>query len=183
MDRYDIISEISGIDALLVSNIGFPSRELFDISDSPGNFYMTGSMGLASSIGLGLSMSSEKRVVVIDGDGSVLMNLGTLVTIAHNAPDNFCLVIVDNRQYGSTGGQPTYTSGRADLVKIAKAAGNRNVAGVGSIEELRNVLDRFSRRSAVIVAYAEPGNRNVPVIPYTPVEIKERFEKYITESH
>ena len=74
--------------ALLISNIGFPSRELHAAKDRPENFYMLGSMGLASSIGLGLALGlvqglPARRVIVLDGDGSVLMNLGTLATIAH----------------------------------------------------------------------------------------------------
>jgi len=78
-------------DALLVCNIGFPSRELFSIKDRPENFYMLGSMGQASSIGLGLALAgSKRRVMVLDGDGSVLMNLGTLATIAHHAPRTIC---------------------------------------------------------------------------------------------
>ena len=97
MKRRDVIHEIIKYNGLIVSNLGFPSRELYDVSDSPRNFYMLGSMGLASSIGLGLAMSQKNKVYVIDGDGSVLMNLGSLVTIAHHAPDNYCLIIIDNK--------------------------------------------------------------------------------------
>ena len=181
MIRYDIISEVSRSDGLIVSNIGFPSRELYSVADSPKNFYMTGSMGLASSIGLGLSMSQKKKVYVIDGDGSVLMNLGTLVTVAHNAPDNFSLIIVDNMEYGSTGGQATYTSCKADLEMIARGAGNTNVICVDNIEQLCQAMNRYTEVSSVIVARAQPGNRQVPVIPFTPVEIKNRFMDAIRE--
>ena len=73
--------------------------------------------------------SAQRRVVVLDGDGSILMNLGTLATIANCAPDNYLLVILDNCCYGSTGSQPTCTSGRSDLAKMAKAAGVDNVQG------------------------------------------------------
>ena len=77
--------------ALLISNIGYPSRELYSVCDRPENFYMLGSMGMASSIGLGLALARpERRVIVLDGDGSVLMNLGTLATIACTAPRTFC---------------------------------------------------------------------------------------------
>ncbi len=83
--------------SLLVSNLGFPSRELYAIGDRPENFYMLGSMGLASSIGLGLSLAHrKKKVIVLDGDGSILMNLGTLATIANYAPSNYQLIILDN---------------------------------------------------------------------------------------
>ena len=108
-------------DALLISNIGFPSRELFSVKDRPENFYMLGSMGLASSIGLGLALARpERKVMVLDGDGSVLMNLGTLATIAHYAPENYLLVILDNCCYGSTGSQPTCTHLGTDLFALAQ---------------------------------------------------------------
>ncbi len=114
--------------ALLISNIGFPSRELFSVKDRPENFYMLGSMGLASSIGLGLALAlPERKVMVLDGDGSVLMNMGTLATIAHHAPENYLLVILDNCCYGSTGSQPTCTHLGTDLFALAKAAGVKKV--------------------------------------------------------
>ena len=135
--------------------------------------------GLASSIGLGLALSQHKRVCVIDGDGSILMNLGTLVTIAHHAPDNFCLVIVDNKAYGSTGNQPTYTGEKTDLAAIAKGAGIENVVRVKNVSELSGALRKFSKESVIIIAETEKGNEPVPVIPYDPVEIKKRFMKEV----
>ena len=89
MERIDIIKKISEelTNELVVCNIGFPSRELHHVKDSSTHFYMLGSMGLASSIGLGLAMSSNRKVVVFDGDGSVLMNFGSLVTIFNQNPE------------------------------------------------------------------------------------------------
>ena len=111
----------------VVCNIGFPSQELYSVKDSAKNFYMLGSMGLASSIGLGLSTTISEQVLSIDGDGSVLMNLGTLATVANRAPGNYTLLIVDNGAYGSTGDQPTYTSGKTNLAAMARAAGVTSV--------------------------------------------------------
>jgi sulfopyruvate decarboxylase subunit beta len=91
MKRRDAIEKIIGlIDyELVICNIGFPSRELYDIRDRDENFYMIGSMGLASSIGFGLALARpDKKVVVIDGDGSLLMNMGSLVTVFSNSPKN-----------------------------------------------------------------------------------------------
>ena len=99
MKRMEAISEVAAAaeKALIVCNIGFPSRELYAAADRPENFYMLGSMGLASSIGLGLALvRPERKVIVLDGDGSVLMNLGALATIAHNALENYLLIILDN---------------------------------------------------------------------------------------
>ncbi|MEM7634333.1 MAG: thiamine pyrophosphate-dependent enzyme, partial [Pseudomonadota bacterium] len=105
MIRSDILRDIAPIirDHLVVCNIGLPSQELHLTDDQPTNFYMLGTMGLASSIGLGLALAQGKKVISIDGDGSVLTNFGTLPTIANNVADNFILLIIDNGSYGSTG--------------------------------------------------------------------------------
>jgi sulfopyruvate decarboxylase subunit beta len=159
-------------DALLVSNIGFPSRELFSVKDRPENFYMLGSMGLASSIGLGLALAGpERKVIVLDGDGSVLMNLGTLATIAHHAPENYLPVILDNCCYGSTGSQPTCTHLGTDLFALAKAAGIKNVKKVDSADDLPQVL----QGQGVVIVKVEAGNAAVPIISLSPEEIIERF--------
>jgi len=175
MRRSDVIAEVSCRAWLIVANIGYPARELFAAADRPENFYMLGSMGLASSIGLGLAVSQAQRVCVIDGDGSVLMNLGSLATIAHHAPDNFCLVIVDNKVYGSTGGQPTYTGGKTDLAALAEAAGNKQVRRVSTKAQLARALDEHEGHASIIIADTDPGNEDVPVIPLSAVAIKERF--------
>ena len=160
--------------ALLISNIGFPSRELYAAKDRPENFYMLGSMGLASSIGLGLALGlPARRVIVLDGDGSVLMNLGTLATIAHYAPENYLLVILDNCCYGSTGSQPTCTHLGTDLAALALAAGVESVKKVDNLDDLAKAL--IGR--GVAVAKVEPGNASVPVIDLPPEEIIERFMK------
>ena len=113
-------------DELIICNIGFPSRELYDIKDRDENFYMIGSMGLASSIGFGLAMARpDKDVVVIDGDGSLLMNMGSLVTIFANNPRNLTWIVIDNGAYGSTGNQDTYAQ-MLDLAEIAKSVGFKN---------------------------------------------------------
>ena len=128
--------------AFLISNIGFPSRELFAAKDRKENFYMLGSMGLASSIGLGLALARhDRKVMVLDGDGSVLMNLGTLATIAHNAPENYLLVIFDNCCYGSTGSQPTCTHQGTDLAAMASAAG---VSRVKTVYNAKDSVSGFS---------------------------------------
>lgn len=158
--------------ALLVCNIGFPSRELYAIRDRPENFYMLGSMGLASSIGLGLALARpDRRVIGLDGDGSVLMNLGTLATIAATAPENYLLVILDNCCYGSTGSQPTCTHLGTDLAAMAEAAGVGTVRTAGTSEELQSAL--FG--NGVLVVRVEPGNADVPIIDLSPERIIERF--------
>ncbi|MDD1758254.1 MAG: sulfopyruvate decarboxylase subunit beta [Methanotrichaceae archaeon] len=174
IEAITIIAEIAQSQgALLVSNIGFPSRELYAMKDRPENFYMLGSMGLASSIGLGLALAQKKKkVIVVEGDGSVLMNLGTLATIANYAPDNYLLIILDNCCYGSTGQQPTCTSNKTDLAEIAKAAGTENVLKVSDPQGLKQGL---SEKAVIIVARVDPGNADVPIIDRTPEQIIQRF--------
>ena len=144
----------------LISNIGFPSRELFSVKDRPENFYMLGSMGLASSIGLGLALARpERRVMVLDGDGSVLMNLGTLATIAHHAPENYLLVILDNCCYGSTGSQPTCTHLGTDLAALAVAAGVKNV------KEVDNARGSGKSTPGPRSGGSKSGSRAMPMCP------------------
>jgi len=113
-----------------VCNIGLPSQELHMIDDNERNFYMLGTMGLSSSIGFGLALAQDKPVISIDGDGSVLTNLGTLPTIANNAVGNYTLLIIDNGSYGSTGDQPTYAGMKTNLTDVARACGCENVIEV-----------------------------------------------------
>ena len=178
MIRYDVLKTLIPVmeNALVVCNIGSPSQELFSLNDRPGNFYMLGTMGLCSSIGLGLALSQDKPVVAIDGDGSVLTNLGTLATIGNNAPGNFILLIVDNGSYGSTGDQPTYTSQGTSLGAVASACGCDNVIECTASETadtLRTAL--ASCKATVIVSKCDSGNVKVPVIDMNPILIRERF--------
>ena len=180
MIRSEIIREIAPIlrDHLVVCNIGLPSQELHMIDDQPTNFYMLGTMGLSSSIGLGLALAQDKTVISIDGDGSVLTNLGTLATIANNQADNYVLLIIDNGSYGSTGDQPTYAGRRTSLAAVAEACGCDNVIEVRD-RDLFSILQAAidSRKQTVIVCKCDSGNIKLPVITMDPVIIRDRFMK------
>jgi sulfopyruvate decarboxylase subunit beta len=182
MIRSEILKDIAPIlrDQLVVCNIGIPSQELHAIDDQPTNFYMLGTMGLASSIGLGLALSQPKPVVVIDGDGSILTNLGTLPTIANNPSGNYVLLIIDNGSYGSTGDQPTYTGKRTSLTGMAKAAGCERVIECQA-EDTGQVLQEAlaSGEMTVIICKCESGNAKMPVITMDPVIIRDRFMKAV----
>ncbi|MGB1234401.1 MAG: sulfopyruvate decarboxylase subunit beta [Planktomarina sp.] len=178
MIRSDIIKTLLPIlhDELVVCNIGLPSQELHMMDDTASNFYMLGTMGLASSIGLGLALSQKEKVISIDGDGSILTNLGTLPTIANNVADNFVLLIIDNGSYGSTGDQPTYAGRKTSLAKVAAACGCDNVVecqAEDTAKTLQAALD--SNKMTVIVAKCESGNIPVPVIEFDGPVIKHRF--------
>jgi sulfopyruvate decarboxylase subunit beta len=178
MIRSEILKTLIPVisDQLVVCNIGLPSQELHLLDDQPSNFYMLGTMGLASSIGLGLALAQSEKVIAIDGDGSVLTNFGTLPTIANNVADNFILLIIDNGSYGSTGDQPTYAGGKTSLAAVATACSCENVIecqAPETAEVLQNALD--SKQMTVIVCKCESGNIKVPVIDIDPVVIKHRF--------
>tara|TARA_B110000211_G_scaffold37848_2_gene38226 strand:- start:4314 stop:4907 length:594 start_codon:yes stop_codon:yes gene_type:complete len=178
MRRYDVLKKIIPIikNHFVVCNIGLPSQELHYLDDQPTNFYMLGTMGLASSIGLGLAIAQEQKIISIDGDGSVLTNFGTLPTIANNNANNFILLIIDNGSYGSTGDQPTYAGKKTSLSEVAKACGCENVVEC-SAEDTASVLERAinSDKMTIIVSKCQSGNVKVPVIELDPVVIRHRF--------
>ena len=178
MIRSEILKEIAPIlnPHLVVCNIGLPSQELHMIDDNERNFYMLGTMGLSSSIGLGLALAQDKTVISIDGDGSVLTNLGTLPTIANNVADNYILLIIDNGSYGSTGDQPTYAGKKTKLEAVAAACGCENVVTCKDVDTgkaLQAAID--SRQMTIIVSKCDSGNIKLPVITLDPVVIKHRF--------
>ncbi len=178
MIRSEILREIAPIlrDQLVICNIGLPSQELHMIDDQPTNFYMLGTMGLSSSIGLGVALAQDKTVISIDGDGSVLTNFGTLPTIANNVADNYILLIIDNGSYGSTGDQPTYAGQNTSLSAVAKACGCENVIECQAEDTAKVLQDAIdSKKMTVIVSKCESGNIKVPVITKDPVVIRDRF--------
>lgn len=140
IDAIRIITEMLGKDECVIATTGKPSRELFSVADRPENFYMQGSMGHAASIGLGVALHRpDKKVVVLDGDGAILMHLGILSTIGHYGPTNFCHIVLDNEAYETTGDQDT-TSVSTDLKAVAKAGGYRIVEEAANEKELKEKL-------------------------------------------
>jgi len=185
MIRFEVIKEIMEVvtDELIICNLGHPSQELFAIKDCDKNFYMLGSMGLASSIGLGLAMSITKKVIVIEGDGSILMNLGSLATIGANQPKNYILIIIDNESYGSTGFQPTFTAKGVDLKKVAHACNIKKTIFIKEKEEIKDRLKKILNSNDgpyCIIIKAQKGlPSNLSIIPYEPEFIKKRFMENI----
>ena len=178
MIRSEVLKSLVPVisDHLVVCNIGLPSQELHLLDDQPSNFYMLGTMGLASSIGLGLALAQSQKVIAIDGDGSVLTNFGTLPTIANNVAENFILLIIDNGSYGSTGDQPTYAGMKTSLAAVATACGCENVVECSAEETAGAVQAALDGdKMTIIVCKCESGNIKVPVIELDPVVIRERF--------
>ena len=168
-----IIVELAG-DAPIVASLGHPAYDLFAAGDRPQNFYTWGSMGLASSIGLGLALARpDVRVIVLDGDGSLLMNLGSLATIGLLRPANLIVVVMDNQEYATTGGQPTPTAHGADLEAAARAMGIQASVTVRSEAELRQGLTSASGPVFIVAKVTESAPTAKP--PLDCVFIKQRF--------
>ena len=160
----------------IISANGFISRDLFEVCDKNSNFYMIGSMGLASSIGLGIALkNTKKRVFVFDGDGNILMNLGSLVTIGTKKPKNFVHLIFDNSSHDSTGGQPTATN-NIQLDKIAKSA-NFKVFQVKTKKQLIKILQKIKliQGPIMIIVKIEKSRVVSTRVNIEPTEIKNRF--------
>tara|TARA_B100002051_G_scaffold268619_2_gene298737 strand:- start:500 stop:1054 length:555 start_codon:yes stop_codon:yes gene_type:complete len=183
MKRYQLLKNLQKAlkNKLVICNIGLPSQELYKINDQSNYFYMLGSMGLSSSIGLGLSLSQKKEVVSIDGDGSVLMNMSTLATIGNRAPNNFTLLIIDNETYGSTGDQKTFTSELTSLKDVAIGSGCKNVIECNG-KDTPKVLEQAIKdknKSYVIISKINHGNVKINPIPLHPITIRDRFKKIL----
>lgn len=185
------LSEALGIvipllyDELVVHANGFISRESFNISDRLGNFYMIGSMGLASSIALGVALNKpDRRIVVFDGDGNVLMNLGSLALIGSTQPRNLVHLVFDNEAYGSTGNQRTI-SGQVALEEIAHSAGYKKVQRVDTEAALRTAASEFLREPgpSFLLIKIEPDKeeRHIGRITHEPPQIAVRFMEAIRE--
>ena len=161
----------------IIASLGHPAYDLFAAADRQANFYTWGSMGLASSIGLGLAMARpDLRVFVVDGDGSLLMNLGSLATIGWTRHSNFVLIVWDNELYATTGGQDTATAHGADLEAAARAMGAAATATVRTGEEFTAAIERSRTTPGpwVVVAKVEESAPTVKP-PLDCVFIKQRF--------
>lgn len=130
-------------DEVVVTNLGQATLDMQNLADRPLNCYTFGSMGQCSSIGLGIAMSRpDVRVITLDGDGSLLMNLGLLCTVANAAPPNLAIVVWDNEVHQTTGGQPTATAFRTSLAGVARGAGIEKVLEPQNEEEVAAAFDR-----------------------------------------
>jgi len=183
LTRFEILRAIAPyLDGkIVVCNLGIPCKELYQAKHQKSNFYMLGSMGLASSIGLGIASFTQKDVVVVDGDGSLLMNLGALSTITVAKPRNLTILAIDNGVHGSTGNQPTATSYCVDLELVAKGCGFDKTYKAATEEEILSTLQNLGAGPNFVHVLARCGNAEVPNIPLTPLEIKRNVVEAIKE--
>lgn len=173
--------------SLVVSTTGKTSREVFELREKnfdthERDFLTVGSMGHTASIALGISLSSDKKVYCIDGDGSLLMHLGGLGIAAKNARDNFKYIVINNGSHESVGGQPTIGFD-LDLNSILTGLGFSKVFEVSTIEAIKNAFDEFDKLSkAVLIINVKQGSRDDLGRPTTtPQQNKEAFMKFIQE--
>jgi thiamine pyrophosphate-dependent acetolactate synthase large subunit-like protein len=160
---------------------GFVCRESFATDDRPQNFYMLGSMGLASAIALGLALARPERAsVVFDGDGNLLMSLGALAMVGSLAPPNFVHLVFDNEVYGSTGGQRS-ASREVRLDRLARSAGYRSATAV-TVPAAIAAAVRATRAAPgphFVLIKVTPAEAPIPRIPHAPRAIRDRFRQSV----
>ena len=160
----------------IISANGFISRDLYETLDRSKNFYMLGSMGLASSIGLGVALKNPKvKVFIFDGDGNILMNLGSLTTVGSLQPKNFVHIIFDNNSHESTGGQPTHTK-KIKLGDIGRST-NYNVYVSLSKKDLILKIKKVKncKGPIMLVVKVKKSNKVSKRIGIEPKQIRKRF--------
>ena len=143
-------------DQVVVTIMGAVAVELYNLGHQPNFFYLEHGMGLASSMGLGLALSlPDRQVTVLDGDASLLMNLGTLSTMARYRPPNLTHVIFDNESLLSVGGFPSATGAGTDLAGIAREAGVEHVARADTVEAIAEAYAAATHRPALSVIHSK----------------------------
>jgi sulfopyruvate decarboxylase subunit beta len=169
-------------DAIVVTIMGAVAAELQSIGHRPNFFYLQHAMGLASSMGLGIALSKpDRQVVVFDGDGSVLMNLGGLTTLARYRPRNLLHVVFDNESLLSVGGFPTATATGSDLAAIAAAAGVPHTSTVETIDAFTRAFDDALARNdlTTLVAKVEAVGPAAYVTDLSLLENRFQFQRYL----
>ena len=170
-------------DLPVVANLGPTTDELWHAGQRDRNFYTYGSMGLCSSIALGMALSCEERVVSLDGDGSLLMNMGTIATIGREKPANLLIVVWDNEQWAQTGFQASHTAFNTDLEEVAQGCGIVKTATVWDEEELATVFAQALEEDGpwFIVAKIQEEDEYMPVSPVEPEMTLHLFRRTFLE--
>jgi thiamine pyrophosphate-dependent acetolactate synthase large subunit-like protein len=167
LDRRKVAAEIlkQRGETLVVPGLGAPTWDVAAAGDNPLNFYTWGGMGGAAMIGLGLALAQPKRrVLVITGDGELLMGLGSLATIGVQQPRNLAIIVMDNEHYGETGMQQTHTRFGVDLAGVAKAAGFRASGIVYSAAQLKTWIPRLHRQPGPLFLNIKVTTEPVPLV-------------------
>ena len=180
MNRFDLTSRLVAKlknEEAVVGGIGNTNFDLWAAGHRPQNFYMLGSMGLAFPIALGVALAQpQRRVFALEGDGSLLMQLGSLSTIATLAPKNLTMVVMDNGIYQITGAQPTPAAASTDIVAIAVASGIVNSAWAADEEDFERLIEESMSASApTLIGVRIDDQPGTGTTRRDPVQIRERF--------
>jgi sulfopyruvate decarboxylase beta subunit len=180
IDAIKLVLESIGEDDIVLSQIGFPSKEVYNTRDRDLNFYMLGALGAATEVGIGLAEECKNRhVYVIDGDGSFFFNPNQLADIATFDPENLTIICLDNGSWGSTGNQPTLSSRGMNLSAMIKSMGVSNTTMTDNPQQFCEALKNKSRFVHFMI---QAGNDKVGgEIPLKALEIKERFMAAVGE--
>jgi len=165
-------------DLLVVAGLGASAWDVTAAGDGPLNFPLWGAMGGAVSVGLGLALAQpSRRVLVITGDGEMLMGLGSLATVATQNPSNLAIVVLDNERYGETGMQLTHTSGRVDLAAVAAAAGIPNSNTITDENGLISALPQIRNKAEQVFFNIKVRAEKLPLVlpPKDGAYLKDRF--------
>jgi phosphonopyruvate decarboxylase len=183
--RYDALTSLASLadeKTVFVATTGFTGRELYESGDLPNHFYMVGSMGCAAPLGMGLAMARpDLKVVVIDGDGALLMRMGGAPVLAAYGPPNIVHVLLDNNAHDSTGGQKT-VSDHTDFVRFAESVGYGNALYAHDADELRGLVSQSlasERTGFVYLRIAKGAKENLGRPKTKPPEVRERFMRFI----
>lgn len=155
IDRRKFVAELlkQFPDALVVSGLGSPSYDVFAAGDRPGNFYLWGAMGGSVMVGLGIARAQPKRrVVVVTGDGEMMMGIGSLATAAVDKPQNLAVIVIDNEHYAETGMQPAHAGRGVDITGVAKAVGFDNARTVRTEQELAVLAEELFSTEGLLLA-------------------------------
>jgi phosphonopyruvate decarboxylase len=165
---------------VVIATTGYTGRELYACEDRPNQLYMVGSMGCAAPLGLGLAWARpDRRVVVLDGDGALLMRMGALATIGYERPDNLVHVLLDNETHDSTGAQSTVTHS-VDLGACARACGYPSVQRIRRAEELAEALRDGAKGLRFLHVKTKPGAPDdLPRPKITPREVAQRLRAHL----
>jgi thiamine pyrophosphate-dependent acetolactate synthase large subunit-like protein len=180
MNRFDLTKRLVAQlkrDEAVIGGIGNANFDLWASGQRPQNFYMLGSMGLAIPIALGVAIAQpDRHVVALEGDGSLLMQLGCLATVAERAPKNLTIVVWDNGIYQITGSQPTPGAATADIVAIARGAGIANSAWAADESDFdRLVASALKGGTSSLIVVRIDGKPAIGATDRDPVQIRERF--------
>lgn len=182
LSRTEVLRHLAGLldSAVVVAPLGHTAREVYAMADRPANFYLLGSMGMPISIGLGLALGRAETVLVLEGDGGCLMNLGGLATVARYGPPNLRIVVFDNGAYESTGGQPSHSGHGTSLRAVAAGCGIARTLEVTSNGELAAMAEWLARPGLrLAVARIGMGGRSLPRVPIAPPEIFARLRGHL----